>query len=109
REDRPADFPLARGLARRYRLRKDVLWLALAPAGIALYMLYLGLAGGDGLSPFHAQDVWGRHFAGPYLGIWDGLRAAFEGARQLLSLQQHHVYFAAGGENAFVAAEHNRS
>jgi hypothetical protein len=107
REDRTPDFPLARGLARRYRLRKDVLWLALAPAGIAVYMLYLGLAGGDGLSPFHAQDVWGRHFAGPYLGIWEGLRAAFEGARQLLSLQQHHVYFAAGGENAFVAAEHN--
>jgi hypothetical protein len=107
REDRMPDFPSARGLARRYRLRKDVLWLALAPAGIALYMLYLGLAGGDGLSPFHAQDVWGRHFAGLYLGIWDGLRAAFEGARQLLSLQQHHVYFAVGGENAFVAAEHN--
>jgi hypothetical protein len=70
-------------------------------------MLYLGLAGGDPLAPFHAQDVWGRHFAGPYVGVWDGLRAAFEGARQLVSMQQSHVYFAVGGESAFIAAEHN--
>jgi hypothetical protein len=70
-------------------------------------MAYLGLAGGDALAPFHAQDVWGRHFAGPYLGIWDGLQAAFEGARQLLSMQQAHAYFATGGESPFVAAGHN--
>jgi hypothetical protein len=107
REDRVPDRPLARGLSPRYRLRKDMLWLALAPVGLLLYMLYLGLAGGDALAPFHAQDVWGRHFAGPYLGIWDGLQAAFEGARQLLSMQQAHAYFPAGGESPFVAAEHN--
>ncbi len=107
REDRLPDFPLARRFAPRYRLRRDVLWLALAPVGLALYMAYLGLAGGDALAPFHAQDVWGRHFAGPYLGIWDGLQAAFEGTRQLLSFQQAHAYFATGGESPFVAAEHN--
>ncbi|HEY2217188.1 MAG TPA: mannosyltransferase family protein, partial [Solirubrobacteraceae bacterium] len=107
REDRRPDFPLARRFAPRYRLRRDVLWLALAPLGLALYMVYLGLAGGDALAPFHAQDVWGRHFAGPYLGIWDSLQAAFEGARQLLSFQQAHAYFATGGESPFVAAEHN--
>jgi Mannosyltransferase (PIG-V) len=107
REDRRADFPFARGLAPRYKPRREILWLALAPVGLALYMGYLGLAGGDPLSPFHAQDVWGRHFAGPYLGVWDGLQAAFEGARQLLSFQQGHAYFATGGESAFVAAGHN--
>ncbi|MFI4990364.1 MAG: mannosyltransferase family protein [Solirubrobacterales bacterium] len=107
REDRAPDQPLARGLTPRYRLRKDVLWLALAPLGLLLYMLYLGLAGGDALAPFHAQDVWGRHFAGPYLGVWDGLQAAFEGARQLLSMQQAHAFFATGGESPFVASEHN--
>ncbi len=107
REDRRPDHPLARGLAPRYRVRKDMLWLALAPVGLLLYMAYLGLAGGDALAPFHAQDVWGRHFAGPYLGVWDGLQAAFEGARQLLSMQQAHAYFATGGESPFVAAEHN--
>jgi hypothetical protein len=107
REDRDPDHPRARGLSPRYRLRRDVLWLALAPIGLLLYLAYLGLAGGDALAPFHAQDVWGRHFAGPYLGVWDGLQAALEGARQLLSMQQVHVYFAAGGEGPFVAAEHN--
>jgi hypothetical protein len=107
REDRPPDRPTARGLSPRYRLRRDALWLALAPVGLLLYLAYLALAGGDALAPFHAQDVWGRHFAGPYLGIWDGLQAAFQGARQLLSLQQAHVYFATGGEGPFVAAGHN--
>ncbi len=107
REDRCPDHPLARGFSPRYRVRRDVLWLALAPVGLLLYMAYLGLAGGDPLAPFHAQDVWGRHFAGPYLGMWDGLQAAFEGARQLFSMQQAHAYFATGGESPFVAAEHN--
>jgi Mannosyltransferase (PIG-V) len=107
RGDRAPDFSRARAIAVRYRARRDVLWLCLAPAGLAAYMLYLGLAGGDPLSPFHAQDVWGREFAGPYVGVWDGLRAAFEGARQLLSLQQRHAYFALGGASAFIAAEHN--
>jgi hypothetical protein len=107
REDRPPDFPLARGLARRYRLRKDVLWLVLVPLGLLVYGAYLGLAGGDPLSPFHAQDVWGRHFAGPYLGIWDGAHAAFEGARQLLSAQQSHLYYPIAGNSAFINSEHN--
>ncbi|HXM87290.1 MAG TPA: mannosyltransferase family protein [Solirubrobacteraceae bacterium] len=107
REDRRPDFARARGLAPRYRLRKDALWLALAPLGLLAYMLYLSLAGGDALAPFHAQDVWGRHFAGPYVGAFDGLRAAFDGARQLISAQQRHLYFPAGGGSAFVASEHN--
>ncbi|HEX3910838.1 MAG TPA: mannosyltransferase family protein [Solirubrobacteraceae bacterium] len=125
REDLRADFPRSRrglppataasaawrerlhALTPRYRIRRDMLWLAPAPLGLGLYMLYLGLAGGDPMAPFHAQDVWGRHFAGPYLGVWDGVQAAFESARQLLSFQQAHVYFATGGEGPFVAAEHN--
>jgi hypothetical protein len=107
REDRPPDFPRARGFALRYRPRKDLLWLGLVPAGLALYMGYLGLSGGNALSPFHAQEVWGRHFAGPYLGVWDGIQAAFDGARQLLSLQQGHVYFSHTLGSPFISAEHN--
>ncbi len=91
----------------RYKLRKDILWLTLLPAGLGLYMAYLGLSGGDPLAPFHAQDVWGRHFAGPYLGVWDGMKAAFEGARQLLSAQRAHVYFPAAAGSPFVSAGHN--
>jgi hypothetical protein len=107
REDRAADF---RALARwrpAYRLRRDFLWLGLLPAGLGLYLAYLALSSGDALMPFHAQDVWGRHFAGPYLGVWDGAKAAFEGARQLLSLQSHHVYFPIAAGSPDISAEHN--
>jgi hypothetical protein len=113
REDRPAELAadsrrvLLRWLRPRYRLRRDVLWLGLIGAGVALYAGYLGLSGGDGLSPFHAQQVWGRHFAGPYVGIWDGLRAAFEGLRQLLSFQRQHLYFPIASGDPFVSAGHN--
>jgi hypothetical protein len=91
----------------RYKLRANVLWLALLPAGLGLYMAYLGLSGGDTLAPFHAQDIWGRHFAGPYVGVWDGIKAAFEGARQLLSAQRAHVYYPIAAGSPFVSAGHN--
>jgi Mannosyltransferase (PIG-V) len=107
REDRGPDFPSARRGRPRYRPRTDILWLALLPAGLGLYMAHLALAGGDALAPFHAEDVWGRHFAGPYLGVWDGVKAAFEGARQLLSFQRHHLYFPSAGGSPFVDAGHN--
>ena len=121
REDRPCDFAgerrtrlpawaLQRVSARvrpRYRLRRDALWLCLLPAGVVLYGAYLALAGGDPLAPLHAQEVWSRHFAGPYVGTWDGLKAAFEGARQLLSFQRQRVYFPPGADSPFVGAGHN--
>jgi Mannosyltransferase (PIG-V) len=106
REDRAPDFPRARW-APRYRLRKDILWLGLLPVGLGAYMAYLAASGGDALLPFHAQNVWGRHFAGPYLGVWDGTKAAFEGARQLLSFQRQHVYFPSAAGSPFVSAGHN--
>jgi len=109
REDRSADF-LRAGRARllpRYRLRLNALWLLLVPLGIVAYCAFLGFSGGDVLAPLHAQGAWGRHFAGPYLGVWDGAKAAFEGVRQLLSFQRHHVYFASAGGSPFVDAGHN--
>ena len=96
-----------RAAAPRYRPRADILWLALLPAGLGLYMAYLGLSGGDTLAPLHAQGIWGRHFAGPYGGVWDGMRAALQGARQLLSGQRAHVYYPAAAGSPFVAAGHN--
>jgi hypothetical protein len=107
REDRRADFPLARGLRPRYRPRRDALWIVLAPVGLGLYMAHLALAGGDALAPFHAEAVWSRHFAGPFGGVWDGAKAAFEGLRQLLSFQRGHVYYRAAGGSPFIDAGHN--
>jgi len=113
REDRPPDRSSARApsfrarLRPRYRLRGEALWLCLLPVGVVLYGGYLALSGGDALTPFHAQDVWGRYFAGPYVGVWDAVRAAFEGARQLLSFQRRHVYFPVASGSPFVSAGHN--
>jgi hypothetical protein len=93
REDRPADFARrARSLLPRYRARSDLLWLGLVPAGLAAYLGYLSLSGGEALSPFHAQQVWDRQFAGPYVGAWDGIKAGFEALLEVTSLQGHHVY-----------------
>jgi hypothetical protein len=107
REDREPDFPARAWWRPRYALRRDLLWVAALPVGIAGYLAYLSLAGGDALMPFHAQQVWNRHFVGPFVGVWDGARAAFEGARQLLSFQRHHIYFTAAGGSPFVDAGHN--
>ena len=91
----------------RRPLRVDVLWLALVPLGLAAYCAFLALDGSDPLAPFDAQDAWQRSFAGPFLGAWDGLVAAFEGARQLLSGSREPVYFSAAGGDPFFAARHN--
>ena len=135
REDRPADRPREAAGARapaatiatrgaraklalavldlrsrlqpRYKLRRELLWLGLLPAGVLAYGGALALAGGNPLAPLFAQDDWGRHFAGPYVGVLEGARAAFEGARQLLSFQRHDIYFPTAGGSPFVDAGHN--
>ncbi len=107
REDRPPDRAGASLLAPRYRLRRDVLWLALMPLGTALFAAYLGLAGGDAAAPFHSQALWGRHFAGPFGGVWSASVAAFDGVRQLASLQGAHSYFPPASGAPLVSASHN--
>ncbi len=125
REDRPADRPAAgralasgagagargralwRSLRPRYRVRPDALWLALMPAGVGAYGAWLALSGGELLGPFHAAQAWDHHLVGPFVGVWDGLQAGFDGARQLLSFQSSHVYFRLAGGNPMIAAWHN--
>jgi Mannosyltransferase (PIG-V) len=109
REDRPPDFPPRRWriAGARYRVCGESLWLLALPLGAVAYAAYLVLAGGSALEPFHAQEVWDRQFAGPFVGVWDGARAAFDGARQLLSFQRRHIYFEPAGGDPFVSASHN--
>jgi hypothetical protein len=110
RTDRPRPVlvrPGWRGLLPCYRPRADLLWLALVPAGVALYGAWLALSGGEALGPFHAEQGWYRHFAGPYVGAWDGLVAGWDGLRQLLSFQTHHIYFKLVGGSPTIAAWHN--
>jgi hypothetical protein len=91
----------------RRRREADLAWLALVPAGVGAYCLYLWASGGDPSTPFAAQEVWFRSFAGPFVGAWDGLVAAFQGARQLLSGSREPVFFGAAGGDPFVVARHN--
>jgi hypothetical protein len=125
REDRPPDRPPAPGLRNagtawrartqrallalrpRYRVRRELLWLALLPAGVVLYGGWLALSGGDALGPFHAEQAWARHLVGPIVGVWDGLVAGVDGARQLLSFQRAQVYFPLAAGDPFIVAWHN--
>jgi hypothetical protein len=107
REDRAPDRAAVSRLRPRYRPRGDLLWLLLLPVGAGAFSGMLALSGGDAMAPFHAQVDWGRHFAGPFVGAWDGAVAAFDGARQVLSLQSRRVYFPIAAGNPFVVASHN--
>lgn len=107
RADRPVERAGGCALTPRYRVRSDAAWLLLIPAGMGAYMAYLALSGGSVFEPLHAQEVWGRAFAGPFGAVWQGLHAGFEGLRQLLSFQQLHSYWPAAGGNPIVAAWHN--
>ena len=92
--------------SRRRRIR-DTLWIGLVPLGLAAFSGWLALRGGDGGAPFHAQEVWHRHFAGPFAGLRDGAVGAFDGARQLLSGRRKPVYFTKAGGDPFTVARTN--
>ena len=94
-------------LSPAHALRADAAWLLLAPAGLAAYMAYLGLAYDDPLAFSSAQGFWTREFAGPLGGAWEGLVAAWAGARQLLSGSRDVVFFQAAGGDPFRVAAHN--
>jgi hypothetical protein len=69
-----------RGLGRR---PGEAAWIALVPVGLAGFLASLALGGGDPLAPLQAQEVWLRHFAGPFVGAWDGAAAAWRGLHHL--------------------------
>ena len=90
-----------------YALRADAGWLALAPAGLAAYAAYLGLAHGDALAFGSVQDYWGREFAGPLGGIWESLAAAAAGVRQIASGARSPVVFEQAAGDPFRVAAMN--
>lgn len=79
----PEDGTRLARLRPRHPLTRELLWLALIPAGLGAYLTYTGIALGDWLAPFNAQALWFREFA-PLGAIPDGLRAAQESWRQLV-------------------------
>jgi mannosyltransferase PIG-V len=70
-------------LARGERRPRGAAAIALVPLGLVAFCAALAAGGGDALAPFHAQDTWFRHFAGPFAGVWDGATAAWRGLHHL--------------------------
>jgi hypothetical protein len=84
---------------------RDAAWIVLVPLGLVAFCVALGLGDGDAFAPFHVQDIWYRRFAGPFVGVWDGTTAAWDGVRQLVSGSRDSVYFElAAGDPFRVAA-----
>ena len=98
---RPVGFALLPALGllawREPRRVRALASLAVAPLLFAAYPLYLWRAEGDPWAFLHAQRIWSRHLspAGPFGGIWDGLRAGWAGIEQLASGSHTHVYWTA--------------
>ena len=71
--------------------------LAVAPAMFTVYPLLLWLQRGDPWSFLNAQGIWARHLspAGPFGGLWNGLRAGWAGVRQFASGSHTHTYWPA--------------
>jgi Mannosyltransferase (PIG-V) len=102
----PRPRTLARRLLPRYRPTPSLAFAGLIPLGLAAYLGWLALTTGDGLAPFHVQQVWFRHFAGPFGGVWTGAVAAWDGLRQLIHGPPPPIYFAkAGGDPLQVAGQ----
>jgi hypothetical protein len=99
RVERAPAFPLVgrpalRRLLPRYRPDRSLAWVLLVPAGLGAYALALALLTGNGVAPFHATaQVWFRHFAGPFGGVWAGAVAAWGGLRQLVHGPGPPLYF----------------
>jgi hypothetical protein len=90
----------------RYPVTPSLAWTLLVPLGLGAYLVALALMTGDGLAPFHSQQVWFREFAGPFGGVWDGIVAAWDGLRQLLHGPPPPLYFTkAGGDPLMVAGQ----
>jgi len=87
----------------RHPLTPQVLWLALVPLGLALYLGWSAIALGDAFAPYHAQALWLRHFE-PLGALAGGVRAAWLGLRQLVHGSPTPAYFGENGGDPFLVA-----
>jgi hypothetical protein len=81
----------------------QLLWLALVPLGLALYLAWSAVALGDAFAPYHAQALWLRHFE-PLGALAGGVRAAWLGLRQLVHGSPTPRYFGENGGDPFEVA-----
>src|SRR5438067_343151 len=72
------------GWGPRYPLRRDALWLALVPLGLAGYLIFMQVHFGDALAPWHAQAHFRRSFDGPLSALWEGGVKAWHGVEGIV-------------------------
>lgn len=82
-------------------------WVLAVPLGLLAFCAFFALEGRDALTPLDAQEAWMRELTAPFAGVWDGARASWQGARQLLHGSRTPVYFTAAGGDPFAVARHN--
>ncbi len=88
----------------RYRLRPDAGWLLLIPAGLGIYLAYLGIRYGQALAPFNIETVWYRQTTFPLTTIVRAGTQAYDGVRQLLHGQPPPSYVPAYAQSTISAA-----
>ena len=67
------------------RIRAGILSALLVPCGLAIYMVYLWNARDNPLVFARIEHTWGRHFALPYVTVWNGLRDGYLGAAHVVA------------------------
>ncbi|MBE3585583.1 mannosyltransferase family protein [Desulfofundulus thermocisternus] len=75
--------------ATKGKISKDILFLALIPAGLAFYMIFLQIEMGNPLAFIDAQQFWHRNFAWPWTSFERAVILLWENkhfSRQLLDL-----------------------
>jgi Mannosyltransferase (PIG-V) len=73
------------------RIRADVLWAALVPAGLAAYMIYTWVELGDALRFEHAQDNWKRTLAWPWVALRQSAGMVERHLHDLNAFQIHNL------------------
>jgi Mannosyltransferase (PIG-V) len=84
--------------------------LVVAPALFSLYPLWLHWKTGDAFAFARSEEIWHRHLsaAGPFGGLWQGLRSAWAGLEQVVTGNMTHVYWSGGqGSDALHGAALN--
>ena len=69
-----------------YSVRPSIVWLAFVPAGLAAYLAFLGIAHGQPLATYYAQQhYWHHQFAGPFGAVVTAIIGAPGDVRRVLT------------------------
>ncbi len=89
------------------RPTRESAWLALVPAGLGAFCLWLWWIGLGPTASFAAQSVWLRDLGAPFSALPPAVEAAWAGGRQLLSGSREPIFFREAGGDPFHVARMN--